>query len=413
MTTADDTMSTPATVAAAAAAARMDLSRPAGSGDTPASDAGAPSLMPPVPSLENARRSQEEVEDAFAQATAAMRAGQLEEAAAQFRKILFTHPDHGRARANLGNCQFLLGDLVNAESSFRAVLTEVPENHNALYGLASILIQQGNLEDAQGFAGRLCSLMPDSAPAQTLLGDAASSDPRPGTAIAAYRAALRIDPAYAPALIGLSRLLLKRNRLDEARDLAERALAEDAQSVAAFVCLGDALAALGELSPAREAYDAALGLSPSDTDIKVRLSLLARKSGDLKAALRHADDAWTERADDREAGNAIGAALAALGERMAAREVLTAMANGRPVPDWVRDVIEKHRTVPMPDLVWSPHAPLQSPSVQPAAIPTAVDTAFAASSEDSDYATAEGPQTPNDSADQQRVSGAEPDGQAG
>lgn len=403
MTTADDTLSTPATVAATQL---PDLSRPPVIGDTPAGDAGAPSLMPPVPSLENARRSQEEVEDAFAQATTTMRAGQLEEAAAQFRKILFTHPDHGRARANLGNCQFLLGDLANAESSFRAVLTETPENHNALYGLASILIQQGNLEEAQGFAGRLCSLMPDSAPAQTLLGDAASADPRPGTAIAAYRAALRTDPAYAPALIGLSRLLLKRNRLDEARDLAERALAEDAQSVAAFVCLGDALAALGELSPAREAYDAALGLSPGDTDIKVRLSLLARKSGDLKAALRHADDAWTERADDKEAGNAIGAALAALGERLAAREVLTAMANGRPVPDWVRDVIEKHRTVPMPDLVWSPHAPVQSQSSQPAAIPTA-------SAEVSDQANTDVSQTADDRAVQRLAPDAEPDSQIG
>lgn len=358
MTTAD----MPTTEVARAAESSAKMCPPNGGTEAaPRLEAGTPSetdaaAMPPVPSLENARRSQEEVEDAYLQATEAMRNGQLEDAAAQLRKILFAHPDHTRARANLGNCQFLLGDLTNAEAAFRAALAEDADNHNALYGLASILIRRDDLDEAQGLAARLAALMPDSAPALTLLGDATTTDPRPGTAIAAYRAALRIDEGYAPALTGLSRLMLKRSRLDEARDLAERATLSGAISAAAFTCLADVLAAQGDLLSARNAYETSLRLEPGDAGVKVRLSLLARKAGDLRAALRHADDAWTDQSDNRDAGNAVGAALAAMGERLAAREILTAIANGRSVPDWVRDVIERHRTVPMPDLVWSPHA---------------------------------------------------------
>lgn len=407
MTTAD--MST--TEVARAAESTAETCPPnGGTVAAPRLEAGTPSEAEaaptaPVPSLENVRRSQEAVEDAYLQATEAMRNGQLEDAAAQFRKILFAHPDHTRARANLGNCQFLLGDLANAEAAFRAALAEDANNHNALYGLASILIRQGNLDEAQELAARLAALLPDSAPALTLLGDATTTDPRPGTAIAAYRAALRIDDGYAPALTGLSRLMLKRSRLDEARDLAERATLSGAVSAEAFTCLADVLAAQGDLVAARNAYETSLRLEPGDAGVKVRLSLLARKAGDLRAALRHADDAWTDQSDNREAGNAVGAALAAMGERLAAREILTAIANGLSVPDWVRDVIERHRTVPMPDLVWSPHSPLQSQSADPVPALTVEEPELAGSADASDPATAADLETTTDNA--------EPDNQIG
>ncbi|ADZ70857.1 tetratricopeptide repeat protein [Polymorphum gilvum] len=293
-------------------------------------------------------RAPEDVDAAYRAATALLRSGRLDEAAALLRKIVFARPDHLRARANLGNCQLLLGDLANAEASFRAVLDAMPDNHNALYGLATILIRQGRPEAALEAAQRLVGLLPDNAPALTLLADACAGDPRPGTAIAAYRAALRLDPVYQPALLGLARALLRRQRLDEAKELAERAVGIGSGSTAAYAMLGDVLAAQDALGPARDAYEAALDRDPADPDVKVKLSTVARRAGDLKAALRHADDAWSERPDHRDAGNAVGAALAALGERTAARTVLTAVAAGQPAPDRIRDVIEALRAVALP-----------------------------------------------------------------
>lgn len=292
------------------------------------------------------------IESAHRLARRLLREGQFEEAATHLRKIVFAEPANTRARASLGNCQLMTGDLVNAEASFRAVLETDPKDQNALYGLATLLLRQEAYDEAGIHAAKLVEVLPESAAALSLLAETGSQDARPGAAIANYRHALRFDPDYQPALLGLANLLLKRNRFDEARELAERAAQGGAGPVEALVVLGDVMSAQGELVGARRAYEAALGRDAQHHAARVKLSTLARRAGDIKMALRQADDAWTEAPDFREAGNAVGAALAALGERQAAREVLTSVANGRQAPDWVRHVIETHRKVDMPSVDW-------------------------------------------------------------
>ncbi len=292
------------------------------------------------------------IESAHRLARRLLREGQFEEAATHLRKIVFAEPANTRARASLGNCQLMTGDLVNAEASFRAVLEIDPKDQNALYGLATLLLRRDAHDEAAIHAAKLVEVLPDSAAALSLLAETGSQDARPGAAIANYRHALRFDPDYQPALLGLANLLLKRHRFDEARELAERAAQGGAGPVEALVVLGDVMAAQGELVAARRAFEAALGRDAQHHAARVKLSSLARRAGDIKMALRQADDAWTEAPDFREAGNALGAALAALGERQAAREVLTSVANGRQAPDWVRHVIETHRKVDMPSVDW-------------------------------------------------------------
>ncbi|WP_374628275.1 tetratricopeptide repeat protein [Pannonibacter indicus] len=292
------------------------------------------------------------IESAHRLARRLLREGQFEEAATHLRKIVFAEPANTRARASLGNCQLMTGDLVNAEASFRTVLETDPKDQNALYGLATLLLRCDAYDEAAIHAAKLVEVLPDSAAALSLLAETGSQDARPGAAIANYRHALRFDPDYQPALLGLANLLLKRHRFDEARELAERAAQGGAGPVEALVVLGDVMAAQGELVGARRAFEAALGRDAQHHAARVKLSSLARRAGDIKMALRQADDAWTEAPDFREAGNAVGAALAALGERQAAREVLTSVANGRQAPDWVRHVIETHRKVDMPSVDW-------------------------------------------------------------
>ncbi|SUB00990.1 tetratricopeptide repeat protein [Pannonibacter phragmitetus] len=292
------------------------------------------------------------IESAHRLARRLLREGQFEEAATHLRKIVFAEPANTRARASLGNCQLMTGDLVNAEASFRAVLEMDPKDQNALYGLATLLLRREAHDEAAIHAAKLVEVLPDSAAALSLLAETGSQDARPGAAIANYRHALRFDPDYQPALLGLANLLLKRHRFDEARELAERATQGGAGPVEALVVLGDVMAAQGEMVAARRAFEAALGRDAQHHAARVKLSSLARRAGDIKMALRQADDAWTEAPDFREAGNALGAALAALGERQAAREVLTSVANGRQAPDWVRHVIETHRKVDMPSVDW-------------------------------------------------------------
>lgn len=340
MTDAEDTRLKEATATGGGAGGREPVSANSSSSSVQADAAG----LGPI--------SASSIESAHRLARRLLREGQFEEAATHLRKIVFAEPANTRARASLGNCQLMTGDLVNAEASFRTVLETDPKDQNALYGLATLLLRRDAYDEAAIHAAKLVEVLPDSAAALSLLAETGSQDARPGAAIANYRHALRFDPDYQPALLGLANLLLKRNRFDEARELAERAAMGGAGPVEALVVLGDVMSAQGELVGARRAYEAALGRDAQHHAARVKLSSLARRAGDIKMALRQADDAWTDAPDFREAGNAVGAALAALGERQAAREVLTSVANGRQAPDWVRHVIETHRKVDMPSVDW-------------------------------------------------------------
>lgn len=340
MTDAEDTRLKEATATGGGAGGREPVSAHTSSSGSQGDAAG----LGPI--------SASSIESAHRLARRLLREGQFEEAATHLRKIVFAEPANTRARASLGNCQLMTGDLVNAEASFRAVLEIDAKDQNALYGLATLLLRRDAYDEAAIHAAKLVEVLPDSAPALSLLAETGSQDARPGAAIANYRHALRFDPDYQPALLGLANLLLKRHRFDEARELAERAAQGGAGPVEALVVLGNVMAAQGELVGARRAFEAALGRDAQHHAARVKLSSLARRAGDIKMALRQADDAWTEAPDFREAGNAVGAALAALGERQAAREVLTSVANGRQAPDWVRHVIETHRKVDMPSVDW-------------------------------------------------------------
>jgi len=271
----------------------------------------------------------DDVDIAYRTATALLRAGMLDEAVSQLRRIVFAEPAHTAARANLGNCQLLLGDLANAELNFQEVLAGAPDNHNALYGLATVRVQQDKPEEALAPAQRLIELLPDNAPAQTLYAQSRARDPQPSAAIAAFRKAIHIDPAYVPALTGLAEVLIRARRFPEAIALAEEATALQPANADTYRILAAAHLAAGDFSIARDILVKALSLGPGDVETLNRLSVASRKLEDYPAALLHAWQAHRKQPDNKDAGNALGSALAALGHPKDAKAVLTAIARKR------------------------------------------------------------------------------------
>ena len=87
--------------------------------------------------------------------------------------------------------------------------------------------------------------------------------------------------------------------------------------------------AAGDFATARDVLLKALSLSPGDVDVLIRLSIAGRKLEDYAAALLHAWQAHTRQPTNKEAGNALGSALAALGNSKDAKAVLTAIAQKR------------------------------------------------------------------------------------
>lgn len=278
----------------------------------------------------------------YRQAKDLMRAGALEEAAAELRRIVFNHADFADARASLGSCQMLLGDTPNAEQSFRAALQLDGLQINALFGLASLLLEQERIQEARECTERLLLRLPEAAAAHALHAQTILDDPQPANPIAAFRKALDLDPACLPALLGLARIYVKRRRIEEAAHLVREAIAHYPKSSEAYDLLSDIHAKNKEPEQALSALASARLLAPSSAVLAVRQSELSRQIGEIEASLVHAIEACDLGADGKSAGNALGKALAALGYSVEAREILKAAVKGHPVGE---DVLTKARDI--------------------------------------------------------------------
>ncbi|MHA7772778.1 tetratricopeptide repeat protein [Roseibium sp. M-1] len=353
--------------------------------------------------------SPDDTEIAYRTASALLQTGYLEEAQSQLRRIVFAEPEHLNARASLGNCQLLLGDIPNARQNFSEVLSQAPDNRNALYGLASVLLKEDKPAEAAEPARRLVELLPDTAAVLTLFAETQAKTDQKAAAIAAYRKALKSDPNFGPALIGLSQTLLLRKRYDEVVEMCIRASERAPADPLPLELLSDALAGKGDLEDAREAAEAALKLSPRSVSTLVRLSVLSRKLDDQGPALRFALAGHDLDPKAKEPLNALGAALAALKYSGQARSVLTGMTSGQGIDPAVRKLVEGLVTslsgVNRPKKTDVPAAQAkETPADDPAAGPESNDTALPESERDTaepvpsgrdDFLSADGDQLPN------------------
>jgi tetratricopeptide (TPR) repeat protein len=90
-----------------------------------------------------------------------------------------------------------------------------------------------------------------------------------------------------------------------------------------------ALFETAQAEPARDAYRAALKLSPDYLGARVSLSHVLRMMGDLRGAIAEAEEALRRRPGDSDALHAAGLAYAARGDDVAARRYLNAfLASG-------------------------------------------------------------------------------------
>ncbi len=291
------------------------------------------------------RRAQEldpeDDEIAYRTASALLQTGQIDEALLQLRRVVFANPEHMPARASLGNCQFLLGDIDNARQNFESVLAREPDNLNALYGMTKVLLHTGLPREATLPARRLMDLMPGSSEALTLFADTQKETGQRAPAMAAYRKALRIDPAYVPALLGLAKCMLLGRRYDDAVGCAIKASAQRPADPYPLELLSEILSAKGALADAREAAESALELATGSVGLRVHLSVLCRRLGDNAGALEHALAGYDLGTSEPGPLNALGAALAALKNMKAAKNVLTGLSDGRPLDASVREQVEK------------------------------------------------------------------------
>ncbi|MCK4340395.1 MAG: tetratricopeptide repeat protein [Phycisphaerae bacterium] len=127
----------------------------------------------------------------------------------------------------------------------------------------------------------------------TVLGTTAAAGGQTELAERLFSAALEARPDFALARIAWGRMELASYHWDQARAQAERALAVAPNPAAAHLLLAQAHDGLDEHEEAEEAYKAALERRPDDVSYVLALARHYRRLGNLLAAQRYLQQAWS------------------------------------------------------------------------------------------------------------------------
>jgi len=174
------------------------------------------------------------------------------------------------------------------------------------------LLGKGRHAETARRAAALLKRAPKAAVVANILASAEDSQGRRDAALAAFRLAVRIDPAYAEAQANLGQCLLEAGRAEEAVAPLRRAVALTPGNPAALVALGRALTRTGEGDMALRFLDRALAAEPKNA-----------------AALIAKGNAETRRRNPAGAEAALLAAEAAAGDLPAEARALLAQAQAR------------------------------------------------------------------------------------
>lgn len=189
--------------------------------------------------------------------------GNLQQAAALYRKALLTNPSLGDAALYLGLALQQLGQTEEAETAFVRAAELLPGDVDALNGLGAVSLELGKVDQA-----RLCHLK-----------------------------ALAFTPDSADALSGLGNVSLASGLTEEAILHFEKSLALVPDSPDALSNLGVALKMAGRPRDAIARFEAALKLAPGQSDTLYNLGNAWQARGDMGRAMEcymaaHRADPW-------------------------------------------------------------------------------------------------------------------------
>ena len=205
------------------------------------------------------------------------RAGQLDEAAAEYRAVLARDAHQPDALYLLGVVAQQTGSNEQAAHLFRQALSVRPGNAHCWNLLGLSLSAQGDAAGAEG-SFRQAIAIAESADYFVNLGDILKKAGRAIEAAAAYRTALRINPSFAIAHYSLGNLHRLAGELEDAAACFERAVDAEAGHDDSLAALGQTLTALGRPAEALPFLERAVHQMPQDPGLACDL-------GDALAAM--------------------------------------------------------------------------------------------------------------------------------
>ena len=234
---------------------------------------------------------------------------------------------------------FQAGDLSRADSAFQAILKRSPQFYPSETALGYLELARGNPAAGVDRFDRVLQTNSGYVPALVGRGEALLALARETDALAAFEAAVKVDPQQqaiarrvevlrARALqanVAAARKAAQANRLDEAAQLYQQALAASPDSAFLVRDLADVEAKQGKTEEALASYRRVLEMDPSDVPSRIRIGEILEARGDVEGALA----IYTE-ANGLEPSSELRRRMAALDARIA---YLKLPAEYRAIPD--------------------------------------------------------------------------------
>jgi tetratricopeptide (TPR) repeat protein len=174
-------------------------------------------------------------------------------------------------------------------------------------------IDHGDYERARVELLQLATQAPESAEALQRLGGVLLLEGRPDDAAACFRSALKCDPDYVLALIGLGEAEAQRGDYPGALKRFETAIEIDPYRSHAHFCKGRLLEAMGQSDQALPEYFRALELDSNNSETSLRIAAIQLARNQPDQALARLDQVVELAAENPEARFFRGQAYLALG----------------------------------------------------------------------------------------------------
>jgi predicted O-linked N-acetylglucosamine transferase (SPINDLY family) len=217
--------------------------------------------------------------------------GNLEQAIAQYRKVVELMPEMATAHNNLGQAYRELQRFDEAVASCREAIRLQPDLMMAHANLGMALKEQGRYAEAEASYGRALALCPDSVDTLSNLGVAQQQQGKIAEAEATYRRVIALKPDHIDALSNLSVILQQSGLVEEAVALCRRALQYQPDAANVLGNMAAALLVLGHFEEAATAARRAITASPGLLMAHNNLGSALRDQGLLEEAVasyRHA-----------------------------------------------------------------------------------------------------------------------------
>ena len=236
-----------------------------------------------------------EIDARFAEAYANLgavlaRQGRYKDAVASYERALSINPKLTPARLNLGLAHYRAGALSAAAEAFRAVHAVEPSLLQARQLLGLVLVEIGRDAEAIPHLEASAEAMPTEAAVLFALGRAYArlGDPRAG----GIAERLSRTPSGEPLWQQLQGLLLQRDdRHQEALKAFAAATARNPELPGLSLNVGVSRLALGDREGARQAFHNALERSDRDAAAHIYLAWMDEQDDRLSEAARHAEQA--------------------------------------------------------------------------------------------------------------------------